>query len=468
MRFIPRCLSLFAACALLAGCYSYKPPPEIVDGGHFTTRTRAEQRGLPIGLGELSLDAAIDIALANNPSYAVTRHSMAAAYARFYQSLSTFLPTVSGNLNGTQYQYIPQNQGGMGGDTRWQPTYGATLSGQWIVFNGLMDTMNMLSARYSAKQSASLNRDARRLLVQSIILTYNQVLLNRSQMRIAEADEMFEQQMVDDTQLKYDSGAAALSDLLNFKILTNNATDAVITSRLSYDTYRFMLAELMGLTTGEIPDDVRFPELELGNVEDLSLSVEFHLDMALAQRPDLQSMREALAASKYNLYSSWGSFLPNVTLNTNYGFSRTDQLENYPVGSARPRSQDLLYNYGMNINWLLFDGGARWAQVRQAQANVAFSEEQLASKWIGVVAEVRQAHTALAANIADARIISDTLEMTKKQRDLVREEYNAGNTSITRLNEAQRDLIRAQLNNVSALISIQNSKTRLDTACGSR
>ena len=455
-------------CFMLSGCYSYKAPPDITDGDQYTAKTRADQRCLPIDDKILNLENSISIALANNPNYTSTKHSMAAAYARFYQSLSVFFPTISGNFNANQYQYVPMNQGGLGGNTKWRPTYGATLAGQWVVFNGLMDTMNMLAARYSAKQTESLNRDSRRLLIQSIIVTYNQVLLNRAQMRIAEADEMFEQQMVDDTQLKYDAGAASLSDLLNFKILKNNATDNVITSRLNFDTFRFMLAELMGLTTGEIPDDVQFPELDIGKDMEFSLGVEFYLDLALSQRPDLQSFRESLEANKYLLYSSWGSFLPNVILNMNYGYSRTDQQENYPVGSARPRSLDLLYNYGMNVNWLLFDGGSRWAQVRQSQANVAFSEEQLADKWITVVTEVRQAHAKLVSNIAEAKILGDTLDMTKKQRDLVREEYNAGNTSITRLNEAQRDLILAQLNHISALIDIENAKAQIDAACGSR
>ncbi len=449
---------------LLAGCYSYKSPSEITEGDQLTAKTRVEHRGLPVDLRQLDLETAVDIALANNPTYAAAQHSMAAAYARFYQSLSAFSPTVSGNLSSTQYQYYAP----LGGDSPWAPTYGAVLTGQWVVFNGFMDTMNAMAARSSAKQSASLNRDARRLLMQSVILTYNQVLLSISQMRIAEANETFQQQMVDDTQLKFDAGASPLSDLLNFKILKNNAANGVIIARLGYDTNRIVLASLMGMTAGEIPPATKFPDIDTEKATELSLSVEFYLDMALAQRPVLRSLGEALSASESYLYVTWGSFLPNVVLGMNYGFSRTDQLENYPVGSARPRSQDLLYNYGMNVNWLLFDGGARWAQVRQAQANLAISQEQLTDKWITVVTEVREAHVEFAANIADAKILGDTLVMTKKQRDLVRSEYDAGNTSVVRVNEVQRDLINAQLRFATALINIENSKAKLDTAVASR
>ena len=224
----------------------------------------------------------------------------------------------------------------------------------------------------------------------------------------------------------------------------------------------------LGLTTAEIPDEVQFPEIDVGKEMEFSMDVDLFLDLALSQRPDLQSFREALKSSRFSLYASYGSFLPNVVLNTNYGFSRTDQQENYPVGSARPRSQDLLYNYGANVNWLLFDGGSRWAQTRQAQAKVAYAEELLAGSWITVVTDVRKAHAKLVASIADAKILDETLQMTKKQRDLVREEYNAGNTSIIRLNEAQKNLIDAELNLTTAMVSIENAKAQLDAATGSR
>ena len=51
-----------------------------------------------------------------------------------------------------------------------------------------------------------------------------------------------------------------------------------------------------------------------------------------------------------------------------------------------------------------------------------------------------------------------------KQRDLVKEEYDAGNTELTRLNEAQRDKVQAETDFISALVNMRNAKAQLDAA----
>ena len=68
--------------------------------------------------------------------------------------------------------------------------------------------------------------------------------------------------------------------------------------------------------------------------------------------------------------------------------------------------------------------------------------------------------------VRQTRIYEKTQELSKKQRDLVDEEYRAGNAELTRLNEAQRDLVRAETNLASSYIAIQNAKAQLDSAVG--
>ena len=68
--------------------------------------------------------------------------------------------------------------------------------------------------------------------------------------------------------------------------------------------------------------------------------------------------------------------------------------------------------------------------------------------------------------VRQTRLYEKNLEFSKKQRDLVDEEYRAGNAELTRLNEAQRDLVRAETNLASSYIAIQNAKAQLDSAVG--
>ncbi|MBO5764658.1 MAG: TolC family protein, partial [Lentisphaeria bacterium] len=64
------------------------------------------------------------------------------------------------------------------------------------------------------------------------------------------------------------------------------------------------------------------------------------------------------------------------------------------------------------------------------------------------------------------RLYEKTRDLSAKQRDLVDDEYRAGNAELTRLNEAQRDLVQAETNLAASYISIQNAKAQLDEVVG--
>ena len=104
--------------------------------------------------------------------------------------------------------------------------------------------------------------------------------------------------------------------------------------------------------------------------------------------------------------------------------------------------------------------------MREYQANLAAAEYSVAAQWFTVVGEVRAAYANYVQMVRQTRLYEKNRELSKKQRDLVDEEYRAGNAELTRLNEAQRDLVKAETNLASSYIAIQNAKAQLDAAVG--
>lgn len=459
--------SLILLTVLIGGCYSYKPPPKAISGTSYTGITPKQHNKLPEECTELTLDKAKQIALANNPGYLATRHSMAAANARFYKSLSGYVPTISANYDWNESKYTPANRGGIGknhgGGTRTVTKTG-TLTGRWLVFNGLMRTMDMLAAKHQDNQSEALNRDARRLLIESLTIAYNNVLLAKENIRIAKADELFNTQLHEETKLKFEAGAVPLSDVLNFEIRVNTAKNSVIDEEYNFFTARSILAELMGFTSGILPEDV-FPPLK-AKEDQFSLDVGVYLDTALQSRPDLKAYREALSAAEYNVYSKWGAFSPTLSLDTTWGYSRTDNAGYSGRYNFRSKRRNATFNYGFEAEWVLFNGGERIADLREAQANLAEEQANLTEKWLSVVAEVRQAYQDRVRRSKQIKIYKENLSLVTKNRDLVEESYKAGNTSITRLNEAQNDLVNADSSYTSSIIDLENSKVKLNSAIG--
>lgn len=468
MKFRLRRLNpFFVLVTVLAGCYSYKPVPECVDGDNFTGLSFDSKRYIPVDCEVLTLKMAQEIAVANNPDYLAVQQSMNAAWARYYASLSAYLPTVTGKYGIGDDRTYPQRRDGYAPGTAPERNYSYTNSigvqGQWLLFDGLVRTMNALAARAEARGEEAMTEDSHRLLLKSVANAFNNVMLSYEQVRIAESDLSFQKKMQDESQLKYEAGASALTDVLNFEVRVSTAENQLLIAQYKCRSYKYILAELMGITDSSIPEGVRFPSISDTEPE-LLTDLGVYLDTALHNRPDLDAYREALKAARYSLYARWGAFSPKVFFDFGY---------QYDWNRTRYRSSDNTtnyggsnFNYGGSVDWVLFEGGRRFADVREAQALVARSEYNLTSNWIRVIAEVRQSVDDCSRTARQLRIFQNIQKLVSKQRDLVEEEYAAGNVGVTRLNSAQNDLVTAESNLASSIINVLNAKAQLEAAIG--
>ena len=380
---------------------------------------------------------------------------MVSAYAIYYSALSAYSPTLAASWGATQ-------DAGGNVDGGKSTNYAGRFTAGYQAFSGLTTTMAALAARATAEASEWAVKDYRRTLVRSVIVTYNQILLDRAYVRIQQGNERFQTQNADNSLLKYNAGAVSLSELLNFKIKKNQAKALAIDATKSYKIDRYALAALMGLTTADLPKGTKFPEIEVSDADEFELGIEFYLDIAIAERPDLKGQKETLESARYSLYSAWGAFSPTLDLGLNYGYSNTKGNG----GSARPTVKNSNYDYNFAFNWDLWKGGSRIFNVRSSEALYDIQKQALLKKWIDVVMEVRTYYVSLLADVASRKVLGQAKEMAQQRRDLVQEEYNAGNVDIAVLNEAQQELISAQQGWVTQTIGVSNSRARLYAAVG--
>ena len=459
---------IIAVLMLVSSCVGHKPPPAIIHADNYTAETLDSQQVVPPADRVLGLKETIRIALVNNPTYKQMHLAIVTAWATFYTQLAGYSPTLSIDYTLDQAQGSQAAAGGVSTSpfSQVNTTYGAGMSAAWNLFNGFQTTFSTLSAYKGARSAEQMDIDYRRQLIYMVTTAYNSILLARARIKIDLSNEAFQLQQLKDSQLKYNAGASSLADLLNYEIFAANAKDDVVTDTAAYKINRYTLAALMGLTTSGLPISTQFPPIKVSKDEEYSLGVEFYLDLAIAQRPDLKATRLDLDAVRYTLYQTWGDFSPTVDMTMNYGFTRGNSGINWGKSQGTPRGQDLEYGYGFNFGWDVWRGGTRIAAVRSAQAALDSQEETLMNKWITVVKEVRSAYTNLLANETHRIIRKKIMDMSQQRRDLVREEYNAGNTDITTLNEAQNIFVKSELQHVTSLIDISNSRAQLKEVTG--
>jgi outer membrane protein TolC len=453
----------FAALAL-SGCYTPEPLPAPITSKDYTSIKEEDHITLPKETELLTLEAAQELALKNNPTYRSRRHAIAIARSRYYQQIANYYPTVDTYYSVSQTDTNPDYQYKTSYDNTESTTQRMGITANLLIFDGLQRTMNVLGAKYGVKQVEALEKNSRRLLIEAVSTSYNGVLLAKENIRIAITDKKFQQRLLDDTKIKYDAGAVPLSDVLNFQIKVNDAETAEVASNFRYKTERHALAALLGFTTGTIDETVKFPTVE-DVAEAPVLGLDLYLDMALHNRPDLKAYREATKIAKYTEYARMGVFAPVISAFAGYSTvdDRTDV--NHRRSSAtrdylhKNRSDTL--NYGIQATLNLFNGGKDLERLREAQMLLGQANLALEDIWIQVITEVRQAYDNFQRDQKELALYEKSHALQNQQRDLVEEQYKVGTATLTRLNEAQRDLTKADTNRVAALINLKNSKIKL-------
>jgi len=302
--------------------------------------------------------------------------------------------------------------------------------------------------------------------MRSVAYAYNDVLLSLAKIDIAIANMDFNRKMLDETTLKFEAGASTLSDVLNFKIQFNNAESSLNSAEHTLGVSKFALAYLMGLTEGNIPSTVSFPNMP--SPDGIMLSdVNVYLDLALQNRPDLKKMRETLESNKYGFYSSIAAFGPTVSWDTKLNYSNSFNSERSRYGnyaSDKYRKSVGSMSNALTVSWEIFSGGRTYFNMRATEASMKTVEYDLADTWLTVVNEVRTAYDNYLTALKQVKLYQKNLELVRKTRDLVEQEYNAGSTAITRLNEVQRDLVDSESSLATAVINLHNAKAQLDTS----
>ena len=475
-------VALAGALAVLAagGCYQYQKPVPATQCDTYTQREKDERDELFKDMKQLTRSDAQRIALKNNPTYIAAYHAVAAARMRYYQAWGAYSPQITASFTAqdriSRYYNARTALGHKGRVHTDAFTTSTSIGATLLLFDGLEREFSILAAKHSMEYQKALEADQCRTMMRAVAVAYNTVLLAIENRRIAQTDRKFQLDSLKDTKYKFEAGAVPLSDVLNFEILASNAEVSMINADYQYETAIYALAVLMGYPEGTLPAELSFPSDFKSDFGDLP-AVEIYLDAALAHRPDLKGYREQLKVARYQLYRTYSAYSPTVNAFANFGFGTNETFTSHGayhesdgnyVSSYDERSyyNQPSFTYGVTADWTIFNGFIRYNTMREYQANLASAEYSVAAQWFTVVGEVRAAYANYVQTVRQTRFYEKILELSQKQRDLVKDEYDAGNAELTRLNEAQRDLVEAETNLAGSYISIQNAKAQLDSAVG--
>ncbi len=337
-----------------------------------------------------------------------------------------------------------------------QNNYALNFIIRYTLFDGFARKHSVALAKLGEESTHESQQETVRVLFSAVANSFYAVQLAEENLRIAEADKAFNERLLYEAKVKQELGAGSLSDVLNFEVRLRSADAQIINARQNREIARISLAGVMGLNTGMLPEHVRLTPLNTETEEDLkSPDVDSLLSCALQSRPDLKMLTLIIQQSEAQVGQSRSTLYPQIGVSLSRSATRTVDSEFSSDDFATTVSVDISYN--------LFSGGKNRALRAEARAKLREAEQNYYAGRIEVITDVQSAIQELKSAQEQIKLQRENAQYVRKNRELVEQEYKAGQTSLVRLNEAQRDLTEAEGRLASARVALFRAWYQLKT-----
>lgn len=400
---------------------------------------RPAPSGVPV---TITLDRAIELALANNPNLKATRTQVDQSRASEITAGLRPNPVLSGDS-----QFLPIfNPSQFTSDTL--NTLAQFDVGVGYLFErGGKRQWRLRAARDATVVTESQVADAERALKFNVAQQFINALLAKSNLAFAEQGLNSFQQTVNISQERYRAGDISESDLLKIKLQMLQFQTDVASARVAKAQALVGLRQLLGYDSVprdyDVAGDLSYAPLTL-TLTDLEAR-------ALQERPDVRAARQGITAaqSQVGLARANGKQDFNVNLNFSHvsATSSTSWFFNIPL-PVFDRNQ------GEIKRTLFAEDQARFAST---------SAEQ------GAIADVRNAYEAAVSNDDIVKLYtSGYLKQAEDSRDISNYAYKGGAATLLDLLDAERSYRATQLAYRQALAAYMLSVEQLRQAVGTR
>ena len=392
---------------------------------------------------DLSLQEAINLALAQNTSLKVTQKGEdTAKYA---------LEQAKGN-NGVSVGLSDSLTTNKTKDTDRQDSNSVSLSGKLPLYSGGKNQANIKKAKIGVESASLTTQRAQEDLKLNVIKAYYDALESKKTVGVRqETVDKYQEHYTNVSQL-YAAGSKAKIDVIRSQVELSDARQNLIKAENSYEVD---LAELRNY-------------LNIDRSEPLNLTTDFSylafdqdmnacLDYAYAKRKDLQVDKNKLAQQEQAIKAAKAGYLP--TLNLSVGLSESQRFN--------PSSQNShSASATLGVDWNIFDSGVTRAQVKSAETDRDIAKLTYQKDKESIDLAVREAYYNMREAEKRFNSTQDAVHQAEEDAFIAREKYRAGEGLMLDIIDAQEALSTAKLNHISAQYDYARYKATVENAMG--
>jgi outer membrane protein TolC len=303
--------------------------------------------------------------------------------------------------------------------------------------------------------------DTHRIVVYQVEQAYYRLLSSTGQEEAARASLSNAQAVQQAAEDRLAHGLATLPDVLEARSATAQADYDLQAVLGAEEIARGDLATAVGMSATTM---IQVQPLEqVPTAESVGDKVDQAINRALGQRPDLMQQVAEIRSAIARVKEARAAYYPALNLNVTPAVPSL-----YGLQSPNPwtHTTDLTGGVRFNLQWSVFDGGARKNRVAQARANVHEAEAQAKVKRNQIADEVWAAYSNLNTAFRQRQAAMALLEAASQSYSAALESYNYGVRSLLDVTAAQRVLAQARSAEVLARTQILTSLADLAFTTG--
>lgn len=328
------------------------------------------------------------------------------------------------------------------------------FGGTWSLFDSFASWHGVNRARHMNEAIVQqLNRTDQEVVFR-VISAYDQVLLARKQLDVAEQSVKTAQAITDRSQSRVEAGLVVESDLLTAKVRLAARQQESIRARNDLELAQAQLNLAMGMaaeSTFQLAEDLTERALPLPVLADAE-------KQALTNRPELKRVYAEQAAQQETVAIAKSSFGPRVNAFAGW------EMDN-PTFLAGGGGNNWLGGIELQID--IFSGGAKRAELSRQRAleQKVIAMKQAATD--GVRMEVRKAYYDTDASRQQIEVAHAAITEAQESLRINQDRYDTGLITITDLLGAEESARRSQTDYWEALCRFHTSFANLELASGS-
>jgi len=303
--------------------------------------------------------------------------------------------------------------------------------------------------------------DTHRSVIDQVEQAYYRLLNSIGQEDSAQASLANAKAVEQAAQERLANGLATLPDVLEAQSATAQAEYELQSALGAEEIARGDLATAVG-TSASVAIRVQ-PLDQLPTPDSISETVEETINRAFAQRPDLMQQAAEIRTANARLKEARAAYYPTLDVNVSPAIPSL-------YGIQQPfhwsHTADLTGSLSFNLNWTVFEGGARKGSVAQAQADIRAAEAQTNLKKNQIADEVWTAYSNLNTAFRQHRAAVALLEAATQSYSAALESYKYGVRNLLDVTAAQRSLAQARSADVFARTQVLTAVVDLAFATG--